>query len=45
MYDDLDKEDMEDFKLDNDRECLWSMVFKDNDRGVYDKKALINSKR
>ena len=30
MGDDPDEEDMEDVKLDDERECHWRMVFYDN---------------
>ena len=42
---DPDKEDIEDAKLDGDREHRWRVVFEDRDGGVGDKKALLYSKR
>ena len=45
MEDDPDKEDMEDVKLDDEKERHWEMVSKDNDVGVDDKKSLLHVKR
>ena len=45
MEDDPDEEDMENISLDNERECNWRMVFKDNGGGVDDKKELLHAKR
>ena len=36
---------MEDVNLDDERERHWRMVFKDNEGGVDDKKALLHTKR
>ena len=43
--DDLDKEDMEDFKLDNERGRHCRMVFEDKYGGVDNKKSLLHDKR
>ena len=45
MERDTYEEDMEDVKLDHERERYWRMFFEDNDIGVDDKKALLHSKR
>ena len=45
VEDDPDEEDMEDIKLDNERESHWRMVFEDNNGGVDDKKAFLHDKR
>ena len=45
VQDDPDEEDMENVKLDDDRECHWRMMFEDNDGGVDDAKALPYAKR
>ena len=42
---DPDEEDMEDVKLDNERERHWRIVFEDNDGGVDDKKSILHAKR
>ena len=34
---DPDEEEMEDFKLDNERRCHWIMVFEENYGGMGDK--------
>ena len=44
MEDDPDEEEMDDITLDDERERDWSMVFKDNDGGVDDAKALLHDK-
>ena len=38
------EEEMEDVKLDDERENHWRMVFEDNDGEDDDKKALLNGK-
>ena len=38
------EEEMEDVKLDDERENHWRMVFEDNDGEEDDKKALLNGK-
>ena len=45
MGDDSDEEDMDDVNLDDDMECHWRMVFKDNGGGVDDAKALLHAAR
>ena len=40
-----DEEDIEDMRLGNERECLWRMVFQDNDGGVGNKKGILHTKR
>ena len=45
VEDDPDEEDMENISIDDDRERHWRMVFKDNDGGVDDAKALLHDKR
>ena len=45
VEDDPDEEDMEDVKLDDEKERHWRVVYGDNDGGVDDKKALIYAKR
>ena len=45
MDPDPDEEDMEDVKLDDERERHWRVVFKDNDGGVDDKKVILHAKR
>ena len=45
MEDDTDEEEMEYVNLDDERECHWRMVFKDNDEGVEDAKTLLHAKR
>ena len=45
VQDDPDEEDMENVNLDDDRECHWRMVFKDNDVGVENAKASLHAKR
>ena len=45
MEDDPDEEEMENVKLDDEREHHWRMVFKDNYGGVDDKKTLLHAKR
>ena len=40
-----DEEEMEYFKLDDEREHHWRMVFEDNDGEVYGKKSLLHSER
>ena len=42
---DTDEEDMEDEKLDNEREHHWRKLFEDNDGGVDDAKSLLHDKR
>ena len=39
------EEDMEDVRLDNEREHHWRMVFNDNNGGVDDDKMVLNSKK
>ena len=45
MEDNPDEEEMEDVKLDDEREIHWKMVFRDNYGGVDDKKSFLNAKR
>ena len=45
MKADLHEQDMEDARLDNEREYQRKMVFKDNSGGMDDEKVIINSKR
>ena len=45
VEDDPDKEEMDDFNIDDERERHWRMVFKENDGGVEDEKALLHDKR
>ena len=45
MDDDYGEEDMEDVNLDDEGERHWSMVFEENDGGVYNNKALLHDKR
>ena len=45
MEDDPDEEEMDDLNIDDERERHWRMVFKDNEGGVDDKKALLHTKR
>ena len=45
MEDDPFKEEIEYINLDDERERHWRMIFKENDGGVDDKKALIHTKR
>ena len=45
VEDDPDEEEMGDVNLDDERECHWRMVFKENDGGVDDAKELIHAKR
>ena len=45
MEDDPDEEEMENVKLDDEREHHWRMVFKDNYGGADDKKTLLHAKR
>ena len=42
---DLIGEEMEDDKLDNEREPYWRMMFEENYGGVDDKRSLLNAKR
>ena len=44
VEDDLDEEDMDDVKIQDERERHCSMVFKDIDGGVDDAKALLHAK-
>ena len=45
MEDDHDEEEMDDFNLEYERECHWSMVFGDNGGGVDNKKVLLHANR
>ena len=45
MEDDTDEEEMEDANLDDERERHWRMVFKENDVGVDNTKALLYANR
>ena len=45
VEDDHDEEEMEDVKLDDERERHWRMVFEENYGGVDDKKALLHANR
>ena len=45
MEDDPDEEDMENVNINDKRERQWMMVFKYNDGGVDDAKALLHAKR
>ena len=45
MYPYLDEEDMGDMIIDGERECLWRIVFEDNDGGVEDEKAILHTNR
>ena len=45
MEDDIDGEDMGDFKLDNERGRHWRMFFEENDGRVDDNKSLLHAKR
>ena len=42
---DTDEEDMDDFSIDDERNCHWRMVFYKNYVGVDDNKALLHAKR
>ena len=43
MEDDLDEEDMEDVKLEGERERHWEMFSEDNYGVVYDNKELLHA--
>ena len=45
MEDSTNEEEMDDFKLDDEREPPCRMVLEDNDVGVGDKKSLLHAKR
>ena len=45
MEDDPDEEETDYVSLDDKRERHWRMVFKDNDGGVEDAKALLHGNR
>ena len=45
MYPDPDEEEMEDVRLDNERECHWRMVSKDNDGGVDNRISIMHDER
>ena len=44
MEDDTDEEELEYFKLDNERERHWRVFLNGNDGGVHDKKAFLYAK-
>ena len=39
-----DEEDMEDVRLDNERERHWRMIFEDKDGGVDHQKGILHAK-
>ena len=45
VEDDIDEEEMDGVNIYNERERQCRLVFKDNDGGVDDKKALLHDKR
>ena len=45
VYQYSDEEEIEDVKLDYEKERQWKVVFEDNDGGVEDKKELLHAKR
>ena len=45
MEDNPDEQDVDGVNLDDERERHWSMVFKDNNGGVDNAKALLHAKR
>ena len=44
MVPDPDEEEVEDVRLDNERERHWRMFFEDNDGGVDDQKVILHNK-
>ena len=45
MEADPDEEEVEDAKIDDERERHWRMVFEDTEGGVHDKKVILSAKR
>ena len=41
----LDEEEMEDVRIDDERDRHWRMVFEENERGVDDKREISHYKR